>query len=58
MRMLIRVHAQERDERGQGMLEYAVIAGIIIVGAVAVLSVLSGSLNHIFTTISNTLAQY
>ncbi len=45
-------------EGGQGMLEYAIIGGVIIVGAVAVLSALSGNLNHIFTTISNTLGQY
>ncbi len=46
------------DECGQGMLEYAIIGGVIIVGAVAVLSALSGNLNHIFTAISNTLGQY
>jgi len=40
------------------MLEYAIIGGIIIVGAVAVLSALSASLNQIFTSISNTLSQY
>lgn len=45
-------------ERGQGMLEYAIICGAIIVGTVAVLSGLSGSLNHIFSTISTTLSQY
>lgn len=45
-------------ERGQGMLEYAIISGVIIVGAVAVLASLSGSLNRIFSQISNTLSQY
>jgi len=40
------------------MLEYAIIGGIIIVGAVTVLSALSGHLNNIFTEISNTLARY
>jgi Flp pilus assembly pilin Flp len=58
MRLLIIVHMRNNDDRGQGMLEYAIIGGIIIVGAVAVLSALSGSLNHLFATISNTLAQY
>ena len=47
-----------RGERGQGMLEYAIISGVIIVGTVAVLSGLAGSLNHIFSTISTTLGQY
>lgn len=46
------------DEAGQGLLEYALIAAIIIVGAVGVLTVLSGNLNKVFTTIANTLGQY
>jgi Flp pilus assembly pilin Flp len=49
------VHA---GDRGQGLLEYAVIAGIIIVGAVATLAALSGALNHMFTQITDTLSQY
>ena len=47
-----------RDETGQGMIEYALIGGIVILGAVAVLTVLSKDLGDLFTTISNTLAQY
>ncbi|HEV2282794.1 MAG TPA: pilus assembly protein [bacterium] len=46
------------DERGQGMLEYAVIGGIVIVGAIATLAALSGALNQIFAKIANTLSQY
>ncbi len=46
------------DERGQGMLEYAIISGIVIVGAVATLAALSGALNQIFTKIATTLSQY
>lgn len=46
------------SERGQGMLEYAIIGGIVIVGAVATLAALSGALNQIFTKIANTLSQY
>jgi Flp pilus assembly pilin Flp len=45
-------------ERGQGMLEYAIIGGIVIVGAIATLVALSGALNQIFTKIANTLSQY
>lgn len=43
---------------GQGMIEYALIGGILIVGAVAVLIELSKSLNGLFSAISSTLAQY
>jgi len=46
------------EERGQGMLEYAIIGGIVIVGAVATLAALSGALNQIFTKIASTLSQY
>lgn len=46
------------DERGQGMLEYAIIGGIVIVGAIAALAALSGALNQIFTKIAGTLSQY
>ncbi len=58
MRLRVWLHAFYGEEHGQGMLEYAIIGGVIIVGAVAVLSAVSGGLNHIFTQISNTLSQY
>lgn len=58
MPIWFRLYVRACDERGQGMLEYAIIGGIIIVGAVTVLSALSGHLNNIFTEISNTLAKY
>lgn len=46
------------DERGQAMLEYAIIGGIVIIGALAVLVTLSGALNRMFAQIANTLSQY
>jgi Flp pilus assembly pilin Flp len=45
-------------ESGQGMIEYALIGGILIIGAVAVLAALSKSINELFSAISSTLAQY
>lgn len=45
-------------DRGQGMLEYAIIGGIVIVGAIATLAALSGALNQIFSKIAATLSQY
>ncbi|HET7265274.1 MAG TPA: hypothetical protein VFL28_11435 [bacterium] len=45
-------------EHGQGMLEYAIIGGIVIVGAIATLAALSGALNQIFSRIAATLSQY
>jgi len=43
------------DERGVTMLEYGLLAALIAVAAVATLQTLSGKLNGLFTTISNTL---
>ena len=54
----LRLRLPVPDEQGQGMLEYAIISGIIIVGAVATLVALSGALNKMFTQITNTLSQY
>jgi Flp pilus assembly pilin Flp len=45
-------------QAGQGMIEYALIGGILIVGAIAALTELSKSLNGLFSAISSTLAQY
>jgi Flp pilus assembly pilin Flp len=56
--VLLRLCVRTPDERGQGMLEYAIIGGIIIVGAVATLAALSGALNRLFTQITTTLGQY
>lgn len=47
-----------RGEHGQGMLEYAIIGAIVIVGAIATLAALSGALNQIFAKIATTLSQY
>jgi Flp pilus assembly pilin Flp len=54
----LRLRMRVRAERGQGMLEYAIIGGIIIVGAVAALAALSGALNKLFTQITTTLSQF
>jgi len=46
------------DERGQGMLEYAIIGAIVVVGAIVALTALSGAINQIFGKIATTLSQY
>ncbi|MGN7979623.1 Flp family type IVb pilin [Burkholderia sp. 22313] len=53
--MLQYVKTLLRDERGVSSLEYAVLAGIIVVALAAVGTVLSGStgLSSIFTTLIN-----
>jgi pilus assembly protein Flp/PilA len=43
------------DERGQGLVEYGLIIGLVAIALVGVLGVLTGALGHIFGNISNTL---
>ncbi|MBR8148528.1 Flp family type IVb pilin [Burkholderia vietnamiensis] len=56
--MLQYVKTLLRDERGVSSLEYAVMAGIVVVALAAVGTVLSGSsgLSSIFTTLINNVS--
>ena len=44
-----------REENGQDLIEYSLLAAIIAVGAIGVMGTLSGSINTIFTNVSNKL---
>ncbi len=44
-----------RDESGQDLIEYALIAGLIAVVAIATLNALATSITTVFTTISGKL---
>jgi Flp pilus assembly pilin Flp len=46
--------ARERQE-GQTLVEYSLILAMVSIGSIAALLVLSGKINAVFTTISNTL---
>lgn len=43
------------DQSGQGMVEYALILGLISVVCIVALGLISGDVQGIFTTITNTL---
>ena len=45
----------EKDERGQGLVEYALIIGIIAIAMVTTLTVLSGNLDTTFNAIGTAL---
>ena len=45
-----------RDESGQDLIEYALVAGLIGLGAVAVMSGFSGTVGNVFSTVGNDLA--
>jgi pilus assembly protein Flp/PilA len=44
------------DESGQDLIEYALVAALVALGAVASLNTLSGKISTAFTTIGNTLS--
>ena len=44
-----------REEEGQGLVEYALILGLIAVVAIAALTLSGSSIKNMFTTISSTL---
>ena len=45
-----------QDESGQDLIEYALVAGLIGVGAVIAMTGLSGKIGTAFTNVGNTLA--
>lgn len=47
--------ASRDEERGQGMVEYALILVLIAVVVIAILTVLGGKVNTTFSTVSSSL---
>jgi pilus assembly protein Flp/PilA len=44
-----------KDESGQDLIEYALVAGLIALGAVAAMTGLSGKIGTAFNTVGNNL---
>ena len=44
-----------KDESGQDLIEYGLVAALIALGAVAAMTQVSGSLSNIFTNVQNSL---
>lgn len=44
-----------KNQKGQGMVEYGLIIGLIAIVLVGVLTALSGGLEQVFTNITNAL---
>jgi pilus assembly protein Flp/PilA len=45
-----------KDESGQDLIEYALVAGLIGLGAVVAMTGLSGKIGNAFNTVGNNLA--
>ena len=50
------VRKLHRDESGQGLVEYGLLAVLIAIAVVAVLYVLGGNLKNVFTDVSDCLS--
>ena len=44
-----------QDESGQDLIEYALVAGLIALGAIAAMTGLSGKIGSAFNTVGNNL---
>jgi pilus assembly protein Flp/PilA len=44
-----------KDEAGQDLIEYALVAGLVALGAIAAMTGLSGKIGNAFNTVGNNL---
>jgi pilus assembly protein Flp/PilA len=54
--MMSKFFAKMSDEKGQGLVEYALIIVLVSLVAMAGLTILGGGIDNVFTTINNILA--
>ncbi len=47
--------AFSKDESGQDLIEYALVAGLVALGAIAAMTGLSGKIGNAFGTVGNDL---
>jgi pilus assembly protein Flp/PilA len=50
-------HQGDDDQRGQGMVEYALILVLIAIVVIVILQVVGAQVNNVFSNVSNGLAQ-
>jgi len=55
LKLMVRFQNMMRSEKGQGMVEYGLIIGLVAVVLIVALGKLTGGLNGIFSKISGTL---
>jgi len=54
--LLLRLRMLTRDDRGQDLIEYALLAGLIALGSVAAITLAGGSVTSIWDSIQGALA--
>jgi pilus assembly protein Flp/PilA len=52
LKLSIKIQAMLSDDRGQDLVEYALVVAIIALGATAAMSTLSSDINLVFTNIA------
>jgi len=55
LRLYIKMKFMWEQEKGQGMVEYAMIVGLVAIGVIALLTLLGGQVSDIFLGITNAL---
>jgi len=55
LKLSIKVKTMLSDERGQDLVEYALVVAIIALGATAAMTTLSGDINDVFSNIATKL---
>lgn len=53
--LYVKLQNMLKREEGQGMVEYAMIVGLVAIGVIALLTLLGGQIGDIFTSITNAL---
>jgi pilus assembly protein Flp/PilA len=56
LKLAIRMQTLMGCEEGQDLIEYALVLGLVALGATAAIKAMGGGLDFAFTVISNTLA--
>jgi pilus assembly protein Flp/PilA len=55
-RMMLALEMLHQDETGQDLVEYAMVAAVIALGAVASMSVIAREINNVFSTLARKFA--
>jgi len=58
MNLYVKVRNFLNREEGQGMVEYAMIIGLVAVGVLALLALLGGQVSSIFESITGALSSF